>query len=57
VHFFPGLLDRGGAGTAIAEELLLLADLLLGRWQRVRDGTHSRRWWHRPIQGGLRAEV
>jgi transposase len=39
---FQALVDRGGPGKAIGEELLLFADDVFHLWYRVRDGTLSR---------------
>ena len=41
---FQAMIDRRNAGSAIGEELLTLADILFGHWQKVRDGTRTRRW-------------
>jgi transposase len=40
---FQALIDRGGAGRRVGEELLLISDLVFGLWQRIRDGTLTRR--------------
>jgi transposase len=54
---FQAMIDRGGAAAAIGEELLFNADMLFGLWYKVRDGTRSRRWLLRHIDGWLRDEV
>jgi len=54
---FQAMIDRGGAGAAIGQELLDNAGLLFGLWHKVRDGTRSRRWLLRHVDGWLRAEV
>lgn len=54
---FQAMIDRGGAAAALGEELLFHANMLFGLWYRVRDGTRSRRWLQRQIEGWLRAEV
>src|SRR5207237_7774895 len=42
VRDFQALVDRGGPGQAIGEELLDLADDVFHWWYRVRDGTLQR---------------
>jgi transposase len=54
---FQAMIDRGNTGSAAGEDLLLLADILLGRWKRVRDGTLSRRGFRRRYLGWIRADV
>jgi transposase len=54
---FQALIDRGGAAAQLGEELLLHADVLFGLWYQVRDGTRTRRWLERQVDGWLRAEV
>jgi transposase len=54
---FQAMIDRKDAGSQIGEELLFHADILFAHWQRVRDGTRSRRWFRRTHAGWLRAEV
>src|SRR5436190_5670750 len=54
---FQAMIDRGGEAAAIGEGLLSHADMLFGLWYKVRDGTRSRRWLVRHIDGWLRAEV
>lgn len=53
---FQAMIDRKNAGSAVGEELLFLADLLLGRWKRVRDGTLGRRTFRRSL-GWIRSDV
>jgi transposase len=53
---FQAMIDRAGAGTAIGEDLLTYADILLGHWQRVRDGTLTRAGFRRHL-GWLRPAV
>jgi transposase len=54
---FQGMIDRGGAAAPVGEELLFLADLLFDLWYQVRDGTRTRRWLERQVEGWLRADV
>jgi transposase len=54
---FQAMIDRTNAGSEIGEDLLLHADILFGHWERVRDGTRTRRWFQRTHAGWLRAEV
>jgi transposase len=44
---FQAMIDRGGAGAAVGEILLEQAEVLLGWWYRVRDGTWSRATFQR----------
>jgi transposase len=53
---FQAMVDRGGAGAALGEELLFLTDLLFGLWYPVRDGTRRRRRLRRQLEW-LRPEV
>lgn len=53
---FRAMIDRGGAGAALGEELLALSDLLFHWWHRVRDGTLQRRTF-RTRAGWLREDV
>jgi transposase len=54
---FQAMIDRGGVAAAIGEGLLSHADMLFGLWHKVRDGTRTRRWLLRHIDGWLRDEV
>jgi transposase len=54
---FQGLVDRGGAGAAIGQELLALLGVLFGAWYKVRDGTRSRHWLGRLVEDGIRPDV
>jgi transposase len=54
---FQAMIDRKNAGSGIGEDLLLHADILFDHWERVRDGTRSRRWFRRTHAGWLRVEV
>ena len=54
---FQAMIDRRNGGSGIGEDLLLHADILFDHWERVRDGTRSRRWFRRTHAGWLRAEV
>jgi transposase len=54
---FQAMIDRKNGGSGIGEELLFHADILFAHWQRVRDGTRTRRWFERTHAGWLRAEV
>ena len=53
---FQAMVDRGGAGAAIGEELLFHTAMLFELWYEVRDGTRRRRWLQRQLQW-LRPEV
>src|SRR5436305_3516089 len=61
---FQAMVDRGNAGSALGEELLLFAEDVFTQWYRVRDGTirrptlrhyvHSQRpWFREQLEAGL----
>jgi transposase len=61
---FQAMVDRGNAGSALGEELLLLAEDVFTEWYRVRDGTirlptlrqyvdRQRPWFREQLQAGL----
>jgi transposase len=54
---FQAMIDRANGGSGVGADLLLHADILLGQWKRVRDGTLTRRGFRRSYLGWLRAEV
>jgi transposase len=54
---FQAMIDRGGSGSPIGEELLLHADILFALWYKVRDGTRTRKWLERQVEEWLRCEV
>jgi transposase len=54
---FQAMIDRRNGGSGIGEDLLLHANILFEHWERVRDGTRSRRWFQRTHARWLRAEV
>ena len=54
---FQAMIDRRNGGSGIGEDLLLHADILFEHWQKVRDGTRTRRWFQRTCAGWVRAEV
>jgi transposase len=54
---FQAMIDRRSGGSAVGEDLLLHADILLGQWKRVRDGALTRRGFRRTYLGWVRAEV
>ena len=54
---FQAMIDRNNAGSKFGEALLLHADILSEHWQKVRDGTRTRRWFARRILPCLRDEV
>jgi transposase len=54
---FQAMIDRDSAGSAIGEDLLIHADILLRHWKRVRDGTLSRPGFRRTYLGWIRVEV
>lgn len=51
------MIDRRNAGSAVGEDLLMYADILLLQWKRVRDGTLTRRGFRRSYLGWIRAGV
>jgi transposase len=54
---FQAMIDRQNAGSAVGEDLLLYADILLTKWKRVRDGTLTRRGFRQFYLGWIREEV
>ena len=54
---FQAMIDRRNGGSGVGEDLLLHADILFEHWERVRDGTRTRRWFQRTHADWLRAEV
>ena len=54
---FQAMIDRANAGSELGEELLAHANILLGAWQRVRDGTLSRRGFRAQYLTWIRREV
>jgi transposase len=54
---FQAMIDRRNAGSVFGEDLLALADILLGQWKRVRDGTLTRRGFRQSYLGWVRGEV
>jgi len=54
---FQAMIDRSNAGTAVGEDLLSYADIALGHWKRVRDGTLTRNGFRRHYLRWLRPAV
>lgn len=54
---FQAMIDRDNAGSAVGEDLLMHADILLRQWKRVRDGTLTRTGFRRHYLGWIRVEV
>lgn len=54
---FQAMIDRRNDGSAVGEDLLMHADILLGQWKRVRDGTLTRRGYRQSYLGWVRTEV
>src|SRR5262245_7953444 len=54
---FQAMIDRNNQGSAIGRKLLAAADELFKLWQKVRDGTHDRRWFAGHLRNGLRRKV
>jgi transposase len=54
---FQAMVDRHNAGSVIGAELLAHAEILFDRWQRVRDGTLTRRGFQRRYLPWLREAV
>jgi transposase len=54
---FQAMIDRGDAGQAIGEDLLRLADQMLGQWKRVRDGTMTREEFRTQILPAWRTAI
>lgn len=52
------MIDRANGGSEVGADLLLLhADILFSQWERVRDGTLTRRGFRRTCERWLRVEV
>ena len=51
---FQAMIDRRNEGSVVGEDLLTYADILLGQWKRVRDGTLTRRGFRRSYLGWIR---
>jgi len=54
---FQAMIDRNNAGSKVGEELLIHADILFDQWNRVRDGTLTRRGFWSHYGSYLQAEV
>jgi transposase len=54
---FQAMIDRRTVGSPVGEDLLAHADILLGHWGRVRDGTLTRAGFRARYASWLRAEV
>jgi transposase len=54
---FQAMIDRRSAGSVVGEDLVMLADILLVQWKRVRDGTLTRRGFRQSYLGWIREEV
>jgi transposase len=51
------MIDRDAAGSPVGADLLVHADIVWMHWQKVRDGTRTRRWFEREHAAWLRTEV
>ena len=54
---FQAMIDRANGGSGVGADLLAHADILFDRWERVRDGTGTRRGFRRSTERWLRPEV
>jgi transposase len=54
---FQAMIDRGDAGKAIGEELLMHSDVMFDAWSKVRAGTTSRRTFGARTLPWLRREM
>lgn len=54
---FQAMIDRDDAGSDVGKDLLIHADILFEQWQRVRDGTLTRRGFRGRYLHWLRPEV
>ena len=54
---FRAMIDRANGGSEVGSDLLARADILSDRWDRVRDGTGTRRGFRRSTERWLRPEV
>jgi transposase len=53
---FQAMVDRGGDGAKVGEELLWHTELLFDLWYKVRDGARRRHWLRRQLEW-LRPDV
>lgn len=54
---FQAMAEAGGKAGKVGENLLMLAGVLFDLWQKVRDGTRSRRWLWRQMAEIVRPDV
>ena len=54
---FQAMIDRANGGSSLGVELLAHAEILFEHWQKVRDGTRTRRWFETAHRDWLREEV
>lgn len=54
---FQAMIDRTNSGSSLGVELLAHAEILFDHWQKVRDGTRTRRWFEATHRDWLRAGV
>lgn len=54
---FQAMTDRANSGSSLGVELLAHAEILFEHWQKVRDGTRTRRWFETTHRDWLREEV
>jgi transposase len=54
---FQAMVDVGGQAAKLGEKLLAQTAALFQAWYRVRDGTRTRRWLRKLVEGQIRAQV
>ena len=54
---FQAMIDRGGRGEGVGEDLRALGEELLRQWKRVRDGTRTRESFQAETLSWLKPEV
>lgn len=54
---FQAMIDRGGSGKGVGEDLRVLGEELLRQWKRVRDGTATREAFQAETLGWVKIEV
>ena len=57
IRDFRALAERTGTSRRIGENLLALSAVLFEYWPKVRDGTHSRQWFHGEVLSAIRPDV
>lgn len=54
---FQAMAEAGGKAGRVGEHLLMLTGVLFDLWQKVRDGTRTRRWLRKQVEEVVRPDV